>query len=138
MSKSITSKNDIMDEVMEETESMSDVDDVDLCFILTLLYAIVQELTSSYFVQSELNSPKQQDQSACKYYKRKRLGLARRVYPQWSEIKLDTSDSIFCRKFQMSKETFQDLCSTVDNDFKPESTCPPHHVCGEVRVAVGL
>ena len=99
MSKSITNENDIVDEVMEDTESMTDVDDVDLCFILTLLYASVQELTSSHFVQSELNSPKQQDQSACEYYKRKRLELARRVYPQWSEIKLDTSDSIFCRKF---------------------------------------
>jgi hypothetical protein len=80
----ITKKNDITDNFTDATESMTDVDDVNLCFILTLLYARVQELTSSYFVQSELNSLIQQDQSICKYYKRKRLGLDRREYPQWS------------------------------------------------------
>ncbi len=42
----------------------------------------------------------------------------------------------------MSKETFQELCSIIctkvgDNDFKPETTCPPHHLCGEVRVVIG-
>ena len=42
----------------------------------------------------------------------------------------------------MSKETFQELCSIIctkvgDNDFKPETICQPHHVCGEVRVTIG-
>ncbi|KAL7517804.1 hypothetical protein ACHAWX_002693 [Stephanocyclus meneghinianus] len=43
----------------------------------------------------------------------------------------------------MSKETFRALCAKINSkvcnrEFKPETHCPPHHICGEVQVAIGL
>ena len=45
-----------MDEFMEDTESMTDVDDGDLCFILTMLHASLQKLTHTHGLPQELDT----------------------------------------------------------------------------------
>ena len=82
---------------MDETESFSDIDEADLCFILTILHDSLQKLTNTHVRQQELDAMLQRVQSARQYYKGKKQGLTNKLYPAWSEIECDTPDYIFRR-----------------------------------------
>ena len=128
---------------IEVVDSFSEYDDADVFLILSVLHASLQKLTHLNVLQQELDTLFQRINSAHQYYKRKKQGLTSKLYPSWSSIERDTPDYIFRRKFRMSKETFRAFCAKINSkvgnsEFKPETHCPPHHICGEIRVAIGL
>ena len=58
--------------------------------------------------------------------------------PTWAEIRDETRDNLFRRKFRMTKDEFALLCSKIKAAVGPSEFNNKKGVCGEVRVAVGL
>jgi len=65
---------------------------------------------------------------------------AKTKFSSWEAIRDSVSDRIFRRKFRMTKDQFQLLCSKIktkigDDDFRTTNT---QAICGYTKVAIGL
>ena len=133
-------------------DELSRADDFDLALTVAIINAAQTEVVHQQKLHEDLLAVTRTEQRNRRHYQKKKrqrvqpeddTASRRFLFPTWSELSDTITDKIFRRKYRMTKEHFNLLCTRIKNEvgekaFRPDNATTNHYISGEVRVAIGL
>ena len=150
--KDANTMSSISSPVSDFATKLDSADDFDLALTVAAIHAAEIELSHQKKLHKDLLYFARKEQYNRRYYKKKKPrhhdyqdhpSSCVYLYPSWPEVRDSISDYFFRKKYRMTKDEFELLCTRIKDkvgkqSFRPDSDCTNHCISGETRVAIGL